>query len=59
MPNKVCPICEGKKFIKVKEVNEMGFEYEIFKRCDCMKRKTKVEDENPFREEGRNNGITD
>ena len=45
MANKVCPICKGERFIKVKQSNEHGYEYEFYKRCECL---TNGLTENPF-----------
>ena len=52
-----CPICNGKKFIKVRD--EEG--YEFYKRCECLTRKTNktVEHENPFKEGNNTHGIND
>ena len=51
---KVCPKCKGAGFIKTTTKNEMGWEYELFKRCECMS-KPKTEHKNPFDEGGKSN----
>jgi hypothetical protein len=43
--NKICPICKGERFIKFSTRNENGYEYEIYKRCECMSNK---QHDNPF-----------
>lgn len=49
----ICPKCKGQRFIKVKTMNEMGYEYEIYKPCDCIKNTMpREEHKNPFTEEG-------
>lgn len=53
-----CPICNGKKFIKVRDMEG----YEFYKRCSCLTGKPpKIEQENPFKEKEKEDthGATD
>lgn len=53
---RVCPICKGERFIKFSTRNENGYEYVMYKRCECLTNRKNTE--NPFTDK-EEDGTTD